>query len=755
MSEMNNNQLQFPLSMRKVLLICVMVMGWATAQAQYPYADINQIQFVSATDLANCNDTSAYFGDTVRTRGVVVTPGNVSEVPSGSVQGGHRPFLFIADTANGGDAGPWKGIEIMGAYRNAQGNLLPLPNIETALPGDIIEFVGVVNAFNNGTQLEPIDGNSFSILGSTTAPSSAVVPLGDLNDANRVNIPATGEQWENTFVTLQNVTVTDVIYFSGNSRVSFNVVDGQGNTINVSDRFLAQKLPSHQTVNPFSPQATGSFNPPVPGTFYNSLSGMLRHDANGCFLNSGSRGYELNPFDSTHYDVGFAPPYISNFDRDPSIPTSNQTVDLTMNISDFDGTVDSAFVYFTADSTLAPSQFPRQPLNLVAGTTDEYEFTIPQYADGTLVRYYIRAKDDQGNNSYYPTTPIGAAEPNFDYYFVRDGGLKIYDIQFSLDGSGNSPLVGQTVTFRGIVTASTKQHDLGYLYVQDEGGAEWSGVWCVGAGITNFFREEEVIITGQVAESFGMTQVVVSNIQLTGNRAVIQPTVIDPTDSAMQYNFGWEPYEGVLVEYRLPNNQRLTINETDMGFGDYSVSDQVGASRATSGRVLAGRQSNTAQSSLYVQLVTDTVYQNVDGEMEVPAIEVADTMTMDAVRGVLFYGFSNYRLLPRNNDDFIGMNITLDTTDLPESTISVVEWNRGAEVLAYPNPTKDIMTVELENSTITDIRVIDLSGRMVINETVNNSRTQLNMSGLQNGAYIMQVRDASNRVHTARVVVAH
>lgn len=742
--------------MKRVLLLASMLVGGLAAQAQtYTYADINQINYVSPTDLANCNDTSAYFGDTVRTYGVVVTPGNVSEVASGSVQGGNRPFLFIADTANGGNSGPWKGIEVMGAYENAQGNLLPLPNIETALPGDIIEFIGVVNAYNNGTQLEPINGNSFTIVGSTTAPTYATVPLADLNDQNQVNIPTTGEQWENSFVELQNVTVTSVIYFSGNSRVSFNVVDAAGNTINVSDRFLAQKLPSHQTVNPYSPQTTGSFVPPVPGTFYTSLKGMVRHDANGCFLNSGTRGYELNPFDSTHYQVGYAPPYISNFDRDPAVPTSNQTVDLTMNISDFDGTVDTAWVYFTADSTLSPNQFPGQALTLVSGTTDEYEFTIPKYADGTLVRYYIRSVDNAGNASYYPTTPVGASEPNFEYYFVRDNGLKVFDIQYSLDGSGNSPLVGQTVTFKGIVTASTKQHDLGYLYVQDEGGTEWSGVWCVGAGITNFFRDEEVLITGQVTESYGMTQVIVANIQLTGNRATIAPTVIDPTDVAAKANFGWEKYEGVLVEYRLPNSQKLYINEPNIGFGDYTVSSAVGNSRDQSGIVLAGRQSSTAQSSLYVQLVSDTVYANVDGEMEVPAIAVADTMTMDAVRGILFYGFSNYRILPRNNDDFIGINVTLDTTALPTSTISVEEWSRTAMVMAYPNPAKDRMTVELEGGNLTGVTLFDLSGRAVLNVEDKATRIELSLGQLESGAYILRVNDETGRVHTARIIISH
>lgn len=740
--------------MKRALLLCMSLLGAFAAQAQHPYVDINQINYVSPTDLANCNDTSAYFGDTVRTYGVVVTPGNVSEVASGSVQGGHRPFLFIADTANGGNSGPWKGIEVMGAYMNAQGNLLPLPNIETALPGDIIEFIGVVNAYNNGTQLEPIDGNSFSIMGSTSAPTYATVPLADINDANQINLPVTGEQWENSYVEFQNVTVTSVIYFSGNSRVSFNVVDAAGNTINVSDRFLAQKLPSHQTVNPYSPQTTGSFVPPVPGTFYTSLKGMLRHDGNGCFVNSGTRGYELNPFDASHYQVGYAPPYISNFDRDPAIPTSNQTVDLTMNISDFDGTVDTAMIYFTTDTALTPSQFPGQPLNLVSGTTDEFEFTIPKYADGTLVRYYIRAVDNQGNPSYYPTSPIGVTEPNFDYYFVRDNGLKIFDIQYSLSGNGNSPLVGKTVTFKGIVTASTKQYDLGYLYVQDLGGTEWSGIWCVGSGISNYFRDEEVLVTGLVQENYGMTQVVVSNIQLTGNRAVIQPVVIDPTDSAAQANFGWEKYESVLVEYRMPNSQKLYINHENLGFGDYTVSDVVGNSTYASGRILAGRQSSTSQSSLYVQLVTDSVYATVDGEMEVSPIEVNQTMNMDAVRGIMFYGFSNFRLLPRNNDDFININVSLDTTNLPQSTVTVKEFSSSAKMVAYPNPTTGLLNLEIEDALLTQVSVIDLSGRTVYNENIQQQNAQINLSGLNAGVYILRAVDAKGQMHTARISIS-
>ena len=127
----------------------------------------------------------------------------------------------------------------------------------------------------------------------------------------------------------------------------------------------------------------------------------------------------MNPFDSTHYVVAYAPPYIANFERDPMVPTPNQSVDLVCNITDFDGTVDSVFVYYSADTSLLPTQFTQLTMNLAAGTTDEYEATLPNKPLGTLVRYYIQACDNEGNVSYYPTTPVGQAQPNVDYYTVR------------------------------------------------------------------------------------------------------------------------------------------------------------------------------------------------------------------------------------------------------------------------------------------------------------------------------------------------
>jgi len=59
--------------MKRVVLLFAVLFG-LSANAQ-SYVSISDINYVSPTDLAACNDTSSYLGQTVITRGVVVTQG--------------------------------------------------------------------------------------------------------------------------------------------------------------------------------------------------------------------------------------------------------------------------------------------------------------------------------------------------------------------------------------------------------------------------------------------------------------------------------------------------------------------------------------------------------------------------------------------------------------------------------------------------------------------------------------------------------
>jgi hypothetical protein len=737
-------------------LLVVVAATISVAAQTIPFRSLAEIN--TRVDLAACNDSSIYHGDTIVTVGIVVTDGGLSEVASGSVGGGYRPFIHIVDTANGG-AGNGNGIEVMGIYQDAQGSFQANSLITNLLAGDVVEITGYINSFNNGLQITTLDANSISLIGLDPVPTADTISVGLLNDPNRINLPLTGEAYEGTFVTFTNVTVSEVIPF-GNGRISFNVIDNVGNKINVSDRFLAMKTASHQVVNPASPSTsgTGNFVAPVPGTFYNSISGIIRHDGNGCFTGGGSRGYEINPFDDSHFNIGFAPPFITDVERDPLVPNPNQDVDITATITDFDGTVDSVSIGWSADPNLSPSQFPVFSMSLAIGSSDEYEYTIPLQANNTLVRYYIYAEDDAANPSYFPNTPTNQVDPNFTFYNVRADGLTIADVQFSLAPNGDSPYLGETVKVKGVVSASAKAQDLGYVYIQDPNFTEYAGLALVGnPDLANLYRNEWVEVEGQIEEEFGFTRMVVSSVSGLGMTDTIQPISLDPSDSLAYSSGDWEKYEGMLVAYTDPNGGKLYITDADAGFGDYAVATDptFELSNNRAGRVLAGRQSNSAFSSLYVQLVTDSAYETQDGIMFVGPIETSDTMTMDAVVGLLGYSFSNYRVLPRANDDFIGLNVTLDPVTSRPNNVSIEEVNSNLAVNVYPNPTQGLVNVQALTEPNFKVQLLDLNGRVIIEENSTSTyNTRLDLSGLAEGIYLLNVRNQDgSKAHTAKVIV--
>lgn len=724
--------------MRSKLLVALFFGLSVSLYAQYDTVTVRDIQFVSPADLANCNDTSAYYDDTVVVVGVVMNNGNLIELASGSVNGGYRAAVNIVDTSMNAQMGDFRGIEVHGVYTDAGGQLQPVSALNQLVAGDIIFVTGWVNRFSGQTQISPIDNSSVIVAGFTTPPQPAVVNVGDLNDVNRTNNLETGEEWEGSFVEIQNVTVTAVNFFSGNSRVSLDVADANGNTINISDRYLVQKLPGHTTVNPASPQNNGRFVAPAVGTQYASLKGIILHSENGC-TGGGGRGYELNPFDTSHYEQSVTPPLISNLSRTPTMPTSTQTALVGCSITDSDGSIATAEIYYTND--ISGGNFTQASMSLVSGSTDEYEYQIPAFTDGTMIGYYIRAVDNAGNETIVPT-PSGGNQP-VRAYTVRDNGPSIVDLQMVLDYNNNASYYeGEEMTVTGIVTSTTKDWDIGYVYIQQPGADEWSGINLVGdPQLATLSRGQEVTVTGEVEEEFGFTRLRVNDVVVTGNTAPLEITYINPSDSDL-YNSGeMEKYEGMLIGLvnSNPGTSMKMMNE-DAGFGDYVVGDATNLSQGT--RVLAGRQSSSAFSSLWVSLVTDSFYVTNDGIMQVDPVITTPEMEMDTIIGQMYYSFSNYRVLPRSNFDIInllddGVPVELDTA----TSITSID-GRRVETVLFPNPAESFVNVvvdgyEKEMSYV----VYDITGRVVSNGWLNPfGFTAIDLENAPSGVLIVEIR---------------
>lgn len=738
----------------KSLVLGLLVLAGLTAQAQHPRLTIKEIQEVSQSRLQACDDTCAYFGDTVTVVAVVIQDANLIDVPSSSVQGGFRPFVHVLDTANGGQGGDYHGLQVMGVYTDGSGASLPVSNVFNLYAGMVVEVTGILSRYQGETQLAILDNSSLTVLGSQGAPSPIKIDLGDLNDNTRTNILTTGEQYEDSYVEINDVTVTNVQNFNGN-RVSFDVVDANGNVINVSDRFLAQKTASYTTTRPSSPVTQGSFVPPVVGTKFDHIRGIVMHSENGCTGSSG-RGYEINPTRAGDYLVGKTPPNISQVVRMPLVPKDGEKAMISATIVDFDGSVTSAKMFYSSNLTDTYDKFTEVSMTLKSGTTDTYEAEIPGMAENTVVRYYLYAVDDISQESYMPFSANAAKDPNFAFYTVRNGGLSIADIQRVLNVANDaSPFNGQEVTVTGVVTSSAKAYDLEQIYIQDPNATEWGAIKCQGnSDLIKLFRGQEVTVTGTVAESFGFTIMNVSDVVVTGNLLEVPIVTLDPSDSAFYNSKEAEKYESMLVGMTNPGSGKIYItNPQYNAFGEYLISTDANATYGKSRRVQAGIQNTNNSSSLWVSIVSDSTLKDSEGIMNVAPIQAKNGMSFDTIVGILYYGFGNYNLLPRNDDDFKGSSVALPATDYPE-IVSVRNINASSQWLRfYPNPADNVVTVDLNKAGISHLtlNIIDLSGKHIKSVEVSNQGT-LDVSDLNPGIYVIEGSNANLSLGNFRLI---
>ena len=136
-----------------------------------------------------------------------------------------------------------------------------------------------------------------------------------------------------------------------------------------------------------------------------------------------------------------------------------------------------------------------------------------------------------------------------------------------------SPLVGQTVSIRGIVVGDFQpgdgdpfNTDLGGFYVQEEqidydtDPLTSEGIFVSAPGAANVAVGDEVQVNGIVQESFGLTRVSAQSSAIVdcGDGVPREPVeVLLPIDSFGELVSGFERYEGMLVEFR----QALRISE--------------------------------------------------------------------------------------------------------------------------------------------------------------------------------------------------
>ena len=124
-----------------------------------------------------------------------------------------------------------------------------------------------------------------------------------------------------------------------------------------------------------------------------------------------------------------------------------------------------------------------------------------------------------------------------------------------------------------------------------------------------------------------------------------------------------------------------------------------------------------------------------------------------------FYGAFNCA----NNDALVtGDHIVDATLPVSESTLGVAEISNKPKINLYPNPIKDVITLDytLAQTSSISIKMVDLQGREVaelLSETGKSAGTYkstFDMSKYEAGVYFVTLSDGNN-VATQKVMVAH
>ena len=447
----------------------------------------------------------------------------IYDIQSGAVNQGESVIVQGIVTAANGETPDGDGSFYIQDGTGAYNGINVISSEYTVSRGDLVELYGeYVEYYGKSEISEP---ENLEILSSgNTLPEPEVLSL-DQED---------WEPWEGVLIEIQSVTVSnddagydewDVTEIGGTNMMR---IDNPGNYM-------------------YSPSN---------GDQFESITGPLNYTYDF---------FKIIPRDDLDI-VQASPPVISGVSYSPPVPTEGADVMVSAEITDSGG-ISSAALIFSA----GPEEMEVSMMNT---TGDTYTGTVPGQTAGTQVVFYVRAIDSDGY--FTESVEIG--------YMVLPSGsevVDIFDIQYTTDPSGDSPMIGEEVTINGVVTAEFWGSDKKRIFVQD-GEGPWTGILVYEAGgwdnidiispdgvVHSIAEGDNVMLTGTVTEYYGMTEITdVSSIAALGPSAFdISHSVVSP-GQIMTGGTEAEAYEGCLVKV-----ENVVVDNPDLGNGEWSMTD--------------------------------------------------------------------------------------------------------------------------------------------------------------------------------------
>lgn len=682
----------------------------------HPLVTIQDIQYVPDSILVNSDPPSPLQGDTVRVRGVVMVAPVVN--PSSDrrriIAAGARWHIYLMDSSGSF----FGGLAVLQHDTTLPNHNTFFDLVDTA---QIVELTGVVNEFATTTQ--------FDLLVNPAVPVNVIGQMPRRPEPLELSITdfmangqlvRTAERYEGMYVVIRNVISSDRSSSSG----TFKINDGLGNSMFMYDQSGYFTKRAHRLTG------ITTYEPPNDGSALEYIRGVIQ---------TRTDGFYITPLYPGDIKISATPPSITNIRRDNPAVAPNQSVSVTAKIIDFDGFVTNAKLYYRVNQT------QNYILNMTKGVTDTTIYTgvIPGInADSALVDYYIVATDNSGRSAVNPNDSTRGRY----FYQVLNRPLGIKDLQYSPFGWGFSGYNGYKVTVTGIVTSDTTDipgfGSTGLRVHIQNGTGPWSGIQINGPTVLNLKRGDNVTVSGTVIEDFSFTRIdTITQLVVNSSNNVLPEAAEVVTRSIATLPNGTisaEQYEGVLIKYK---NITVTDDNADGNsgttgnFGEILVADTSGINT---------RVELQDGNHVYHNLWDSTFFNNPS------MIRVIQGSTMSELKGILYFSFSNYKLAPRKDDDFVGF--VTDVNDLG----TVENYSLGQN---YPNPFNPSTTItySLKSAGKVRIDIYNTLGQLVrtlvdLEQNPGEYKVIFDASKLSSGLYFYHM-SVDNFVSTKKMIL--
>ncbi|GEM_PF-4193457 len=304
--------------------------------------------------------------------------------------------------------------------------------------------------------------------------------------------------------------------------------------------------------------------------------------------------------------------------------------------------------------------------------------------------------------------------------YVEEAG-PMYEVTFAVTGEGD-PLEGAWVEL-GEFEGETDEDGIIVFESVPEGTHEWSVSkegWVTQSGDVEIDDDMTIDIDLEPAEAFEVTFIVTCE------------TTENPIEGAL-VELG--PFDGETDE-----DGMIVFEEVPEGIHEWSVS-------AEDYLTQSGDIEITEDTTVEIELEPGEEYtvtfevENEYGDVIDDAVITLGDVTNEAgdYEFTVVPGEYDYLVEAEHHEDYEGSvdvesDITVEVIMVPDGT-DIPQHETAFSV--YPNPAKDVLNVETQN--INQVRVFDLTGKVIYSQNVNANNVTIQVSEFGQGMYILQV----------------